>query len=84
MWDKHSISVFGVHSMALQLLQDWRRSQEYNEGSDHRSQRTKIRCWCRPQKGWIKVNTDAACHHQSEVIGMVCVARDNRGSFVRA
>nr|XP_017239551.1 PREDICTED: uncharacterized protein LOC108212332 [Daucus carota subsp. sativus] len=83
-WDKQSISVFGVHSMALQLLQDWRRSQECSEGSDHRSERTQIRRWCRPREGWIKVNIDAACHHQSEFIGMGCVARDDRGSFVRA
>ncbi|XP_074378696.1 uncharacterized protein LOC141720247 [Apium graveolens] len=83
-WDKRSISVFGVQSMAMQLLQDWRRNQEQNEDSDHRNQRARTSRWCKPQEGWIKVNIDAACHHQLEFIGMGCVARDDSGRFLRA
>lgn len=30
------------------------------------------------------MNVDAACHHQSEFIGMGCVARDDRARFLRA
>lgn len=83
-WDKRSISVFGVQSMALQLLQDWRRSQEQNEDSDHRNQRARTPRWCKPLEGWIKVNIDVAYHHQSEFIGMGCVDRDDGSRFLHA
>lgn len=70
--------------MALQMLQDWRRSQECKDDGEQRRQQTNIRRWCRPQEGWIKVNIDAACRGQSEFIGMGCVVRDDRRGFVRA
>lgn len=70
--------------MALQMLQDWRRSQECKDDSEQRRQQTNIRRWCRPHEGWIKVNIDAAYRGQSEFIGMSCVVRDDKGGFVRA
>lgn len=35
-------------------------------------------------EGWVKINTDAACQSQTGEIGVTCVIRDDRGSFLRA
>lgn len=83
-WNKQAMSVFGVHAMALQLLQDWKRSQEHQDQEERRKQQMSSRQWRKPQEGWVKVNIDAACRDHSGVIGMGCIVRDDRGEFVRA
>ncbi|XP_074347005.1 uncharacterized protein LOC141685825 [Apium graveolens] len=83
-WDKKFLSMFGVQSMAMQLLQDWRRSQEELGTRMQRGSNENVTHLCRPPEGWVKVNVDAACRDQLGFIGMGCVARDHMGRFMRA
>lgn len=78
------MSVFGVKSMALNLLQEWNRVLKGRELS-HKIQPTGVaRKWMRPAEGWIKINTDAACKRGGDHIGIGCIVRNDIGSFVRA
>lgn len=70
--------------MALQLLQDRKRSQECDDNSKQKKQHNNIKRWCRTPEGWVKVNIDVACKGQPEFIGMGCVVRNDGGEFVRA
>lgn len=82
-WDKKPLSVFGVRSMALNLLQEWQQSQE-NAGKGDKGIQQRNRKWCKPPEGWVKINLDAACQNQIGEIGVACVVRDDRGKFLRA
>ncbi|XP_074374021.1 uncharacterized protein LOC141714399 [Apium graveolens] len=82
-WDRKSISTFGVKSMVMSLVQEWQRSQETGQGARGRKCSVNKR-WCRPQEGWVKINIDAACHDQVGYIGAGCIVRDDRGRFIRA
>ncbi|XP_074356254.1 uncharacterized protein LOC141695952 [Apium graveolens] len=82
-WDKLNVSVFGIKSVALNLLTDWRRMMEENGGKKGGAY-ARYTVWCKPPEGWIKVNIDATCHQGSEFTGIGCVTRDDRGRFIRA
>lgn len=77
------MSIFGVKSMALNLLTEWNRMLRDKE-IDHKIHSTGTMKWCRPSEGWIKINTNAACKRGGEHIDIRCIARDDRGRFVRA
>lgn len=76
-------TVFGVKSMALNLLADWKRM---NEGvrKGRVTGMIQHKEWCKPPDGWIKINVDAACRRDSEYIGVGCVVRNHKGEFLRA
>lgn len=62
---------------------EWNRARE--EVSKHSAQiKACRRKWCKPPDGWIKVNTDAACHLRTGRMGVGCIIRDDRGCFIRA
>lgn len=80
-WDRKAISTFGVNAMAMNCFQDWKKAQEDGTGS---KERTQLQQWCKPPPGWIKINIDASCRVDYDFIGAGCVARDEKGCFVRA
>lgn len=82
-WEKKPLSVFGVRSMAMSLLQEWQQSRE-NAEQGNRRLKQQGRKWCKPPEGWVKINLDAACQNQTGEIGVACVVRDDRGEFLRA
>lgn len=82
-WDKVTMSVFGVKSMALHILQDWRKAVErdQNQGS---SRQQVARHWQKPPPKWVKINVDAACKRGENCVKLGCVARDEHGRFLGA
>lgn len=74
--------MFGVRSMALNLLTEWKRAQE-TDGNKVKQQRTR-KSWSKPPADWVKINIDAACRPGEEFVGLGCVMRDSRGRFIRA
>lgn len=65
------------------MLADWNKARE-EKSKTAGSQRNGTRVWCRPPRGWIKINSDAACMPASSQVGVGCVARDDCGCFLRA
>ena len=61
---------------------DWQRAKQ--EQVTGKVKQNSSGRWCKPPAGWIKINTDAACHVGSDRIGIGCVIRDERGRFLRA
>lgn len=82
-WNKKSMSVFGVRSMALNLLSDWKKANENDDRSVNKRQ-SVLKKWKKPPDGWTKINIDAAIQTQTGDIGVACVARDDRGRFLAA
>ncbi|XP_074352075.1 uncharacterized protein LOC141691236 [Apium graveolens] len=78
------MSVFGVKSMVLNLLQEWNRMLKDKEVGHKIQPIGAVRKWSRPAEGWIKINTDAACKRGCDHIGIGCIVRNDMGSFVRA
>lgn len=40
--------------------------------------------WSKPPTGWVKINVDAVYKERLGFIGVRCMVRDSRGSFLRA
>ncbi|XP_074378428.1 uncharacterized protein LOC141719969 [Apium graveolens] len=83
-WEKMIVSVFGIKSMALNMFSDWRKATEVIEGSSQQQQQKRVSLWSKPPDQWVKINTDASCDLAGGVTGLGCVARDDRGQFLRA
>lgn len=75
--------MFGVRSMALNMLQEWKRSQDMG-GGGHKQIAGGNHRWSKPQEGWVKINIDAACCNQLEFIGLGCIVRNDQGQFLKA
>ena len=58
-WNKKNMSIFGVRSMALNLMREWRNANECGVGGVRQKQPVTKK-WSRPPEGWIKINVDAA------------------------
>ncbi|KAL8089279.1 hypothetical protein AgCh_038904 [Apium graveolens] len=82
-WNQVNMSPFGVKHKACNMLSDWRHTQQQLGAAQCQLQKA-IRCWSKPEAGWIKINSDAACHMGSNKISVGCVVRDERGNFLRA
>lgn len=82
-WDKVSVTEFGVKATAMTLLAEWRKCQEEKirgvTGTGPSAKR-----WNPPPQGWMKVNTDASVFGESRSIGVGGVIRDASGEFIRA
>ncbi|XP_027109537.1 uncharacterized protein [Coffea arabica] len=68
-------------------LTEWLEYQEVQyegkeEGRESRLEAGKKGSWAAPNKGWIKLNTDAALNQQSNKAGWGIVARDWKGKLV--
>lgn len=57
MWNKISVSNFGVQSMAMSMLTDWKRCQR-EKLRNVSGVTSNTRRWTSPYQGWVKVNTD--------------------------
>ncbi|XP_074356208.1 uncharacterized protein LOC141695901 [Apium graveolens] len=69
--------------MAMNMLHEWKQSCLQRQcGQAVRT--VSARTWCRPQQGWVKVNTDAAVFEEAGYTGIRCVIRNEHGDFVRA
>ena len=80
-WDKATMSVFGVKAMALNMLNDWRKAME--KASRESQMQQVARNWQKPPPGWVKINMDAACKQGDDCVKLGCVARDENGNFLR-
>ncbi|XP_017251140.1 uncharacterized protein LOC108221791 [Daucus carota subsp. sativus] len=82
-WDRISISEFGVQATAMNMLYEWRQSmlekQKYKAVSS-----VSPRRWYPPQPGWVKVNIDAAVFIEAGCTSIGSTIRDEHGAFVRA
>lgn len=82
-WDRVSISDFGVQARAMNMLHEWKmkcaESRRHGVATNGVSMR-----WHIPQHGWIKVNTDAAVFMEWNSTGVGSVIRDECGQFIRA
>ncbi|XP_074347318.1 uncharacterized protein LOC141686164 [Apium graveolens] len=82
-WDKVSVSEFGVQAMAMNMMHEWK-----HKCAESRSYRVAtggpLTRWYRPTHGWIKVNTDAAIFMEWSSTGVGSVIRDEYGQFIRA
>lgn len=74
---------FGVKTMAYNMLNDWKKAMEENRKQATQAQGA-VRRWIKPQQGWIKINVDAACKQGENLVRVGCIARDDRGHFIRA
>lgn len=82
-WDKISITEFGVVAKVMNMLSEWR--QNCLERCKYKAMvSTSPRRWQPPQQGWMKINVDAAIFMESSCIGIGSVIRDEHGNFVRA
>ncbi|KAL8102066.1 hypothetical protein AgCh_026811 [Apium graveolens] len=82
-WDRNNISVFGVKSAAISLLDDWKKARQ--EDHNHSSVRNiATRTWNKPPPGWVKINIDAAIFLHISCSGLGSVIRDDTGRFLRA
>lgn len=81
-WERVSISGFGVKHMAFNLMADWNSARAREE---QHSERAVVRkqTWCKPPEGWVKVNIDAACHPGCDYIYVGCLVRDEGGLFLQ-
>lgn len=79
-WNRRSMTTFGVTAMVNNLLQDWERSRKPYSSNTLGIQPRK---WCKPPQGWIKINIDAAYRQDMEYIGTGCIVRDEQGLFLR-
>lgn len=80
-WDRVNQSVFGVKSLACNLLATWKKAR--TEVSNVRSQQhIGDRVWSKPPPGWLKITVDAACKQGSSFVGVGCVIRDDQGRFL--
>ncbi|XP_074337743.1 uncharacterized protein LOC141674944 [Apium graveolens] len=79
-WNMKSMPIFGVTSIATNLLQDWERSQKIQK-----SERSGVlmKRWCKPPPEWVKINVDAACREDTEYIDAGCIVPDEHGQFFR-
>ncbi|XP_017239320.1 uncharacterized protein LOC108212100 [Daucus carota subsp. sativus] len=82
-WERNNMSTFGIKSLAVNMLTDWRKALEQGERRTGGVQ-VQQRQWSKPPAGWLKVNIDASCRQGNEWIGAGCVVRDEEGRFVRA
>lgn len=78
-----SVSEFGIQAMAMNMLNEWRQKC-VNSSKVAVTTTGGSRRWCRPQLGWIKVNTDAAVFMEWNTTGVGSVIRDDCGQFIRA
>ncbi|XP_074326652.1 uncharacterized protein LOC141664593 [Apium graveolens] len=68
-WDKISISEFGVYEKAMNMLFDWK--QRCLEFKIHKGpSTTSITKWKPPQQGWVKINTDVAVFVEAGYTGI--------------
>lgn len=75
--------MFGVKSMAVNMLNDWKKARDTgNRGTQNSSIRRGQ--WSKPAENWVKVNIDASCRRGEQFVGTGCVVRDHTGNFVRA
>lgn len=82
-WEHVNQSVFGMKSMAFNMLTDWKKAKA--EAVTCRAQmQVGDRMWSKPPTGWVKVNVDAACKQNRNFVGVGCVIRDATGKFLRA
>lgn len=81
-WDRLNTSVFGVKGRTYNMLEDWKKASEERSKNLKQQQPGRVR-WCKPPKGWIKINTDAACISCRSQAGVGCVVRDDWGRFLR-
>lgn len=65
------------------MLQEWKRSrvEKDKHGGLHTVNRRR---WNAPQRGWVKVNVDAAVFTETDCVGIGSVIRDENGVFLRA
>ena len=77
------MSTFGVKTMAVNMLSEWKRAREEDERTQI-SARLSSKQWCKPPDGWIKINVEATCQQNTAYIGVGCVVRDDVGGFLRA
>lgn len=68
--------------MTSNLLVNWKKAREDDVGFRIRRQ-AYTRKWSKPQKGWMKINIDAA-RQDSQYVGVGCVVRDEWGHFFKA
>lgn len=76
-------SDFGVHAIALSLLQEWKRNQLEKKNSK-RAFNSSPRHWSPPPPDWIKINIDAAIFEATGSVGISSIIRYAAGEFVRA
>ncbi|XP_074352774.1 uncharacterized protein LOC141691923 [Apium graveolens] len=69
LWNRVAVSVFGTTSAATNLLEDWKKAQLEKPRSKSRLSAT-IRRWQIPQRGWVKINMDAAVFEDINTIGV--------------
>ncbi|XP_074344602.1 uncharacterized protein LOC141683749 [Apium graveolens] len=82
-WDKISVSEFGVRSNAMNMLYEWR--QRCAEVKTHVLGTTGSSAkWQRQQQGLVKINTDAAVFMEGGSTGIGSVMRNEQGEFLRA
>ncbi|KAL8158239.1 hypothetical protein AgCh_002800 [Apium graveolens] len=68
-WDKVSVSEFGVQATAMSMMYEWR--QRCAAVKNHKVVTNgSLRRWKRPQQGWIKVNTDATVFRERGATGI--------------
>lgn len=65
------------------MFAEWNKARE-EKNKVANSYQTGRRVWGKSLIGWIKVNTNAACFLGGSQVGIGCVARDERGRFLRA
>lgn len=75
--------MFGVREQTCNIIADWNRTRD-EKSATMRNQRNRVRVWCKPPDGWIKVNLDAACITCASQVGVDCVARYDCGRFLHA
>lgn len=82
-WDRVNLSAFGIKSMALNLVADWRRARQVDKVT-RRDGQAQVKIWSKPPEGWVKVNIDASYRQGEDHVGIGCVVRDEHGQFLRA
>lgn len=82
-WDKVSVSVFGVQSTAANMSAEWIKCQQEKQVRKSVNLMSARR-WVSPPQGWVKINVDAAIFEATGSVGLGSVIRDEHGNFVRA
>lgn len=77
-WNRISVSEFGVQSMARGMLTDWKRYQ-VEKSSNASGVASNSRRWTSPGQGSVKVNTDVATFLSEGHVGIGMVIRDCNG-----
>lgn len=69
LWDKVSVSAFGVQSTASSMLTEWNKCQQERRVCNPVST-VSARRWSPPPQGWVKINIDAAIFTATGSVGI--------------